>query len=61
MEIELSENLRRRRDELKNKIEALGEAAEGDSDSAQDLEARKRELRALNTQIDTLTNKLGGG
>ncbi|TCD64165.1 Structural maintenance of chromosomes protein 3 [Steccherinum ochraceum] len=59
MEIELSENLCRRRDELKNKIEALGEAAEGDSDSAEDLEARKRELKALNTQIDSLRNKLG--
>ncbi|THH30921.1 hypothetical protein EUX98_g3237 [Antrodiella citrinella] len=58
VEIELNESLRRRRDELRSKIEALGNAEEGDSSSAQDLDARKRELTTLSASIDSLTSKI---
>ncbi|KAH8083787.1 structural maintenance of chromosome protein 3 [Cristinia sonorae] len=56
-EIELNESLRRRRDELRAKIENLGAASEGDSNSAEDLDARERELKALNTNITNLSAK----
>lgn len=60
MEIELSEKLRRRRDELRSKIETLDGAEEGDSNTAEDLDARIRELKTLSTSIDSLTQKLKG-
>ncbi|KAK7466460.1 Structural maintenance of chromosomes protein 3 [Stygiomarasmius scandens] len=57
IEIELNERLRRRREELRLKIDALA-IAEGDEvASADDLEARTRELRTLNNSIQTLTRK----
>ncbi|KAI0081880.1 structural maintenance of chromosome protein 3 [Panus rudis PR-1116 ss-1] len=58
IEIELNENLRRRREELRSKIEALGESEAGDSSSAEDLEARLRELRSLSNSIESLQKKL---
>ena len=61
MEIELNESLRRRRDELRNKIDSLGANSEGDSSSAEDLTVKERELRALNTNIGNLTNRVRGG
>jgi structural maintenance of chromosome 3 (chondroitin sulfate proteoglycan 6) len=57
IEIELNERLRRRRDELKTKLDELGELGDGDSSSADDLESRVRELKTLNTSIQTLTKK----
>ncbi|GLB45508.1 putative structural maintenance of [Lyophyllum shimeji] len=57
IEIELNERLRRRREELQSKIEALGDPEGGDASSADTLEAKARELRALNKAITTLTNK----
>ena len=60
LEIELNESLRRRREEIRGKIEALGEAEAGDASSADDLDARTRELRALNSSIETLTKKSHG-
>ncbi|KAJ7738464.1 structural maintenance of chromosome protein 3 [Mycena maculata] len=60
IEIELNERLRRRRDELKSKLDELGEPGDGDSPSADDLESRARELRTLNKSIQTLTKKAQG-
>ncbi|KAJ6623432.1 RecF/RecN/SMC [Mycena sp. CBHHK59/15] len=57
IEIELNERLRRRRDELKSKLNELGEPGDGDSSPAEDLESRARELRTLNNSIQTLTRK----
>lgn len=57
MDIELNESLRRRRDELQSKLERLGEADTGSSFDANDLDARTRELKALNTSITNLQKK----
>ncbi|PSS37846.1 hypothetical protein PHLCEN_2v314 [Hermanssonia centrifuga] len=47
IEIELNESLRRRRDELRGKIETLSAAEAGDASAADELENRTRELKAL--------------
>ncbi|KAL6310468.1 structural maintenance of chromosome protein 3 [Sparassis latifolia] len=57
IEIELNESLRRRREELRGKIEALGEAEAGDATSEEALEARNRELKALINSIESLTKR----
>lgn len=60
IEIELNESLRRRREELRGKIESLGEAEVGDASAAESLEARNRELKALNNSIEALNKKMHG-
>ncbi|CAA7266004.1 unnamed protein product [Cyclocybe aegerita] len=50
LEIELKERLQRQREEVKLKLETLEELSD-DSTSANDLEARTRELRTLNNFI----------
>lgn len=60
IEIELNESLRRRREELRGKIESLGEAEVGDASAAESLEARNRELKALNNSIEALNKKIHG-
>ena len=60
IEIELNESLRRRRTELQTKIDQLGEAEAGDASSDEALAARTRELKALNTSIETLRKKSQG-
>jgi structural maintenance of chromosome 3 (chondroitin sulfate proteoglycan 6) len=60
LEIELKENLRRRYEELKNKIEKLGEAEAGDASAVEELESRNRELKALNAAIEGLQKKIQG-
>ncbi|KAF7295090.1 Structural maintenance of chromosomes protein [Mycena indigotica] len=56
IEIELNERLRRRRDELKAKLDGLGD--HGDEATAVDnLESKERELRTLNKSIQALTQK----
>jgi structural maintenance of chromosome 3 (chondroitin sulfate proteoglycan 6) len=60
LEIELNESLRRRRIELQTKIETLGEAENGESSAAEDLDSRIRELKALNSSIQTLMKKSHG-
>ncbi|KZT71044.1 RecF/RecN/SMC protein [Daedalea quercina L-15889] len=57
LEIELNEGLRRRRDELQRKIDALGEAEAGDASSEEALDARERELRELNRDIEDATKR----
>nr|GAT43952.1 structural maintenance of chromosome protein 3 [Mycena chlorophos] len=56
IEIELNERLRRRREELKSKLDGLGDPND-DSASVDNLESRERELRTLNNSIHTLTTK----
>lgn len=60
IEIELNERLRRRYGELKAKIEALAEPEGNDSSSADNLEARTRELRSLNNAIEALRKRVQG-
>lgn len=67
LEIELSQRLRRKRDNLQAKLESL---AEGESEmdligtapqaSAQTLEARRAELKRLDTSLKSLIDKLAG-
>ncbi|KAH9831249.1 structural maintenance of chromosome protein 3 [Rhodofomes roseus] len=57
IEIELNESLRRRRDGLQRKIDALGEVEAGDASSEEALEARTRELRELNRDIEDATKR----
>jgi structural maintenance of chromosome 3 (chondroitin sulfate proteoglycan 6) len=57
IEIELNERLRRRREELQSKVESLGEPENGDSSTADSLASRTRELKSLNSSIQTLTGK----
>ena len=60
LEIELNESLRRRREELKTKIEMLGEAEAGDSTAAESLAAKQRELEKLNRSIEALQKRAQG-
>jgi len=60
IEIELNERLRRRREELRLKIDALAIAEGDEAASADDLEARTRELKTLNNSIQALTRKTQG-
>lgn len=59
LEIELNERLRRRREELRGKIESY-ELAGPQNDQNEDVEARKQELNRLERSIDELTEKLDG-
>ncbi|KAI0718995.1 structural maintenance of chromosome protein 3 [Cerioporus squamosus] len=58
LDIELNEGLMRRREELRLKIEGLGASEAGDAGSEEALEAKQRELRALNNSIDSLQKKI---
>ncbi|SGY80329.1 BQ5605_C008g05358 [Microbotryum silenes-dioicae] len=61
LEIDLSENLRRRREELRSRIETFGTggaAKDAQEGTGEDVELRKRELKALGKQIEDLTSKL---
>ncbi|KAH7098435.1 RecF/RecN/SMC protein [Auriculariales sp. MPI-PUGE-AT-0066] len=63
LEIDLNENLRRRRDELRARLDVMvvGERGEVDSSSDEavaDLDSRQRELKALEASIDELQAKL---
>jgi structural maintenance of chromosome 3 (chondroitin sulfate proteoglycan 6) len=60
LEIELNESLRRRRREIQAKIETLGETENGESSAADGLDSRVRELKSLNSSIQTLTKKSQG-
>ncbi|GAA6063023.1 hypothetical protein JCM10212_001802 [Sporobolomyces blumeae] len=63
VEIELNENLRRRRDDLKARIEQAeaargGVVQEAEDDEREDLDARRRELGKLDRQIADLSKRL---
>lgn len=62
VEIELNESLRRRRDELRAKVDAIGTgtATAGVDASGADLESRRRELRTLGASIEEMQKKLRG-
>ena len=60
IQVEINENLRRKRDELRTKIEALGEPEAGDATAGEDLETHTRQLQALNANIDNTTKRIRG-
>ncbi|KAF9524116.1 structural maintenance of chromosome protein 3 [Crepidotus variabilis] len=60
LEIELKERLKRRREELSIKLDALEEPAADEGSSIHDLESRTRELKTLNTSIDNLKKRIQG-
>ncbi|KAF5391874.1 hypothetical protein D9757_001633 [Collybiopsis confluens] len=60
IEIELNERLRRRREELRLKIDLLAEPGAEASSSADDLEARMKELESLDASVVSLTRKTQG-
>jgi structural maintenance of chromosome 3 (chondroitin sulfate proteoglycan 6) len=53
LEIELNENLRKRREELRTKLDNIGGTTDA-SGSVGDLESRNRELKSFNVSIDNL-------
>ncbi|KAL5530813.1 SMC3 [Sanghuangporus sanghuang] len=57
LEIELNESLRRRREELQAKLESIGESESGTAFSAEDYDARVRELKLLSKSIQDLQKK----
>lgn len=59
LEIELDEKLRRRRDELRGKIDTFSTSGQQQS-TVEDIDGRKAELKQLRKQIDDLTAKLDG-
>ena len=59
LEIELTESLRRRRDELKDKVETAGDSIDHVSEGG-DVEARKKELKGLQRTIKDLTARASG-
>jgi structural maintenance of chromosome 3 (chondroitin sulfate proteoglycan 6) len=63
LEIELNENLRRRREELRARLDTLDTSGGQDDQNAtggEDLEARKKELKKLDKQIHGLNRRLDG-
>jgi len=65
LEIELNESLRRRREELRARLDgiAAGSSTSGPSgaeDGPADLESRSRELKALEASVEELQSKLKG-
>jgi structural maintenance of chromosome 3 (chondroitin sulfate proteoglycan 6) len=60
LQLELDERLRRKRDELYAKMEALGQPDIGDATAGEDVEVRLRELQGLTASIESLTRRLQG-
>lgn len=60
LEIELNENLRRKRNELEGRIEMLLDAPLGENEDATNIDTKTRELDALNASIDRLRRELQG-
>ncbi|GAA5987111.1 hypothetical protein JCM10908_001030 [Rhodotorula pacifica] len=61
LEIELNENLRRRREELRARLDTLETSGGQDDQNAaggEDLDARKKELKKLDKQIQSLNARL---
>jgi structural maintenance of chromosome 3 (chondroitin sulfate proteoglycan 6) len=61
LEIELSESLKRKRDELRTKIDSLAHVDTDDLESTgADLAAKTQELEALADSITTLQDRIAG-
>lgn len=61
LEIELSESLRRKRDELRTKIESLAHVDTDDLESSgADLQTKMQELEALGDSITSLQDRIAG-
>jgi structural maintenance of chromosome 3 (chondroitin sulfate proteoglycan 6) len=54
LEIELNENLRKRKEELRTKLDNISTAAADATGSVEDLDTRRRELKNLGTAIENL-------
>ncbi|KAG0704773.1 RecF/RecN/SMC [Suillus ampliporus] len=57
LEIELNESLRRKEKELQVTLESLGDSENGEATSADNLDARLRELKTLDASIATSTKR----
>lgn len=57
LEIELNESLRRKEKELQTTLESLDDSANGEVSSADNLDARLRELKSLDASISTSTKR----
>lgn len=60
LEMELNESLRRRRDEIRGKLESLSNPGRDNSSALGDFGARQRELKLLQVSIDDLGEKITG-
>jgi structural maintenance of chromosome 3 (chondroitin sulfate proteoglycan 6) len=60
LEIELDENLRRKRNEIEGMLETLDDVPLGDASDAASMETRARELKALQASVERLSNELQG-
>jgi structural maintenance of chromosome 3 (chondroitin sulfate proteoglycan 6) len=61
LEIELSESLKRKRDELRTKLDSLAHIDTDDLESSgADLAAKTQELEALNDSIASLQDRITG-
>jgi structural maintenance of chromosome 3 (chondroitin sulfate proteoglycan 6) len=60
LEVELNESLRRRREELRGKLEVLDIPSVAQDASSGDLETRRRELESLMSSIVDLNAKISG-
>lgn len=58
--MELNESLRRRREELRGKLESLDAPIAAQDDSVGDLETRQRELETLLSNIEDLQSRAAG-
>lgn len=59
IEIELNESLKRRKDEVQLKLDALGQV-DGEETSVNDLASKEKELKLLDISIKSLTEKVQG-
>lgn len=60
LEVELKEKLRRRKEDIRSQIDGLGPNQASDASSAEELENRTRELRALTSSIDASKRRTVG-
>jgi structural maintenance of chromosome 3 (chondroitin sulfate proteoglycan 6) len=60
LEVELKENLKRRREDIRVQIDGLGPSRATDASSGEEFENRARELRTLNASIDASKKRAAG-
>jgi structural maintenance of chromosome 3 (chondroitin sulfate proteoglycan 6) len=60
LEVDLKENLRRRREDIRSQIDGLGPNRSSDADAGEELANRDRELRTLNSAIDLAKKRTSG-
>jgi len=60
LDVELNENLRRKRNELEGMLETLDDAPLGGASDASSMEVHARELKTLEASIGKLSKELQG-